>query len=66
MKRTRQAAVEKSIAIWQEEEEKRIEAAEARDAGLVTRLRALTRKMALKTLNNVSARGILQFCLFLI
>ena len=42
LKRTRQAAVEKSIAIWKEEENKRVEAAKSSDAGLVIRLRALT------------------------
>ena len=53
LKRTGQSAVEKSIAIWQEEEKKRVEAAEARDAGLVTRLHALTRKIAGKIPENI-------------
>ena len=46
LKKTQQDAVEKSIAIWQDEEKKRVEEAEARDAGLVKRIRALTRKIA--------------------
>ena len=46
LKKAQQDAVEKSIAIWQDEEKKRVEEAEARDAGLVKRIRALTRKIA--------------------
>ena len=46
LKKAQQDAVEKSIAIWQDEEKKRVEEAEARDAGLVKRIRALTQKIA--------------------
>ena len=46
LKRTWDDVVKRSIAIWQEEEEKRVQVAEARDEGFVKRLRALTRKIA--------------------
>ena len=46
LKRTRDNAVKESIAIWQEEEVKRVQAADACDEGFVKRLRALTRKIA--------------------
>ena len=53
LKRTRDDAVVKSIAIWQEEEAKRIEAASSRDEEIVKRLRAITKKIACKQLVNV-------------
>ena len=45
LKRTRDDAVAKSIAIWQQEAEKRVEAASARDEDIVKRLRAITKKI---------------------
>ena len=46
LKRTQDDAVAKSIAIWQEEETKHVEAASARDEDVVKRLRAITKKVA--------------------
>ena len=53
LKRTRYDAVAKSIAIWQEEEAKRIETASSHDGEIVKRLRAITKKIADKRLVSV-------------